>query len=367
MKSLSAIALAAFIGLQRVYASDSCVINYHTVTTVEYVYKPYPSDFTSQFSAVKSIASQSSEISTLDDEEDTTTATSSASSSSSLTTSSSSEVATGSSASSSESASSESTSSVQLGFVYNPSTSSSESTTSSSSLREAVSTSASSTLASSTSTSESSTSESSTSESSTSKPSTSSTTSKSSTSTSSTPSTSSSKTTSKSSSSTSSTAASTSTGFDFAQVYLDMHNKYRSLHEDTPDMTWNSGVAAVAQTYADSYSCDGVLSHSGNKYNGSGLGENLAYGYDFDDAGAVTAWYDEISDYNYDDPGFSEKTGHFTQVVWKSSTELGCGYKYCGSYYGYYIVCNYLPQGNIVSSGSDSAIYFEENVLPLKS
>ncbi|VUG20357.1 PRY2 [Brettanomyces bruxellensis] len=362
MKSLSAIALAAFIGLQRVYASDSCVINYHTVTTVEYVYKPYPSDFTSQFSAVKSSASQSSEISTLDDEEDTTTATSSASSSSSLTTSSSSEVATSSSASSSESASSESTSSVQLGFVYNPSTSSSESTTSSSSLREAVSTSASSTSASSTSTSESSTSESSTS-----KPSTSSTTSKSSTSTSSTPSTSSSKTTSKSSSSTSSTAASTSTGFDFAQVYLDMHNKYRSLHEDTPDMTWNSGVAAVAQTYADSYSCDGVLSHSGNKYNGSGLGENLAYGYDFDDAGAVTAWYDEISDYNYDDPGFSEKTGHFTQVVWKSSTELGCGYKYCGSYYGYYIVCNYLPQGNIVSSGSDSAIYFEENVLPLKS
>ncbi|QOU20500.1 hypothetical protein BRETT_005158 [Brettanomyces bruxellensis] len=357
MKSLSAIALAAFIGLQRVYASDSCVINYHTVTTVEYVYKPYPSDFTSQFSAVKSSASQSSEISTLDDEEDTTTATSSASSSSSLTTSSSSEVATSSSASSSESASSESTSSIQLGFVYNPSTSSFESTTSSSSLSEAVSTSASSTSASSTSTSESSTS----------KPSISSTTSKSSTSTSSTPSTSSSKTTSKSSSSTSSTAASTSTGFDFAQVYLDMHNKYRSLHEDTPDMTWNSGVAAVAQTYADSYSCDGVLSHSGNKYNGSGLGENLAYGYDFDDAGAVTAWYDEISDYNYDDPGFSEKTGHFTQVVWKSSTELGCGYKYCGSYYGYYIVCNYLPQGNIVSSGSDSAIYFEENVLPLKS
>ncbi len=146
-----------------------------------------------------------------------------------------------------------------------------------------------------------------------------------------------------------------------------MHNKYRSLHEDTPDMTWNSGVAAVAQTYADSYSCDGVLSHSGNKYNGSGLGENLAYGYDFDDAGAVTAWYDEISDYDYDDPGFSETTGHFTQVVWKSSTELGCGYKYCGSYYGYYIVCNYLPQGNIVSSGSDPAIYFEENVLPLKS
>ena len=28
--------------------------------------------------------------------------------------------------------------------------------------------------------------------------------------------------------------------------------------------------------------------------------------------------------YNYDKPGFSPGTGHFTQVVWKSSTHVAC-------------------------------------------
>ncbi|GFR71362.1 pathogenesis-related protein 1 [Elysia marginata] len=36
-------------------------------------------------------------------------------------------------------------------------------------------------------------------------------------------------------------------------------------------------------------------------------------------------WYDEIKDYNFDSPGFSGSTGHFTQVVWKESTQLGMG------------------------------------------
>ena len=29
--------------------------------------------------------------------------------------------------------------------------------------------------------------------------------------------------------------------------------------------------------------------------------------------------------------GFSEATGHFTQVVWASSARVGCGVKYCAT------------------------------------
>jgi len=36
-------------------------------------------------------------------------------------------------------------------------------------------------------------------------------------------------------------------------------------------------------------------------------------------------WYNEINKYNYTSPGFSKETGHFTQVVWKNSKELGIG------------------------------------------
>ena len=36
-------------------------------------------------------------------------------------------------------------------------------------------------------------------------------------------------------------------------------------------------------------------------------------------------------------------TGHFTAVVWKSTTHLGCGYSYCQGRFIY--VCNYYPSG----------------------
>lgn len=165
---------------------------------------------------------------------------------------------------------------------------------------------------------------------------------------------------------TSSDTEATSTGFDFESVYLAKHNYYRNLHQDTPSLTWSDGVAAVAQSYADQYSCDGQLVHSGNSYNGNSLGENLAYGYDFESAAAVDAWYNEIKDYNFDDPSYSESTGHFTQLVWKSSTTVGCGYKNCGNGYGYYVVCNYQPAGNVIWAGSDKYQLFAENVMPLK-
>ena len=54
-------------------------------------------------------------------------------------------------------------------------------------------------------------------------------------------------------------------------------------------------------------------------------------------------------------------TGHFTQVVWKSTTQLGCGLAVNrgNKIYG---VCNYSPAGNVVNAG-----FFKANVLPLRS
>ena len=46
---------------------------------------------------------------------------------------------------------------------------------------------------------------------------------------------------------------------------------------------------------------------------------------------AVQSWYDEISDFNWASPNDRSShtgvVGHFTQVVWTSSVELGIGYK----------------------------------------
>jgi hypothetical protein len=46
--------------------------------------------------------------------------------------------------------------------------------------------------------------------------------------------------------------------------------------------------------------------------------------------------------------------GHFTQIVWKSTQQVGCATQYCpnglqnaGGITPYFTVCNYYPPGNI--------------------
>ncbi|KAM7282198.1 putative secreted salivary gland peptide [Ixodes scapularis] len=74
----------------------------------------------------------------------------------------------------------------------------------------------------------------------------------------------------------------------------------------------------------------------------------------------VDFWYNEIKDYDYANPGFSYKTGHFTQVVWKSTTNVGCAISKAASRSAYFVVCNYNPPGNYLGQ-------FKQNVLPVAS
>ncbi|RWS23814.1 PR-1 protein-like protein [Leptotrombidium deliense] len=89
--------------------------------------------------------------------------------------------------------------------------------------------------------------------------------------------------------------------------------------------------------------CD--LSHDGS---GSDYGENLAGGWDTSCPETVKLWTDEQS--KYEDgrsPGFYMDTGHYTQVVWKSTTSFCCAIvKSDGCPDKYYTACNYYPPGN---------------------
>ncbi|KAG0321794.1 hypothetical protein BGZ97_010356 [Linnemannia gamsii] len=129
---------------------------------------------------------------------------------------------------------------------------------------------------------------------------------------------------------------------------LNAHNTLRAKH-GAPALTWDTTSAKHGDNWLKA--CD--FKHSHGKY-----GENLAAGYK-DFPAAVQAWYDEVKDYDFNNPGFSGKTGHFTQVVWKSSKTLGCAKRACPKYPIY--ICEYDPPGNIVTSDNS---YFKNNVLP---
>lgn len=128
------------------------------------------------------------------------------------------------------------------------------------------------------------------------------------------------------------------------------HNEVRSSVDTTtalPPLEWSCEIAAVAQAYADELAERGCpLEHSTSDY-----GENLywASGGNPTAADAVEAWAAEESCYTYGEfpntcSGSCSSCGHYTQIVWRESTKLGCGQASCGNEQVW--VCNYDPPGN---------------------
>src|SRR5919109_4021378 len=60
----------------------------------------------------------------------------------------------------------------------------------------------------------------------------------------------------------------------------------------------------------------------------------------------VDKWGSEKQNYNYRKNSCSGVCGHYTQVVWKNSVEVGCGMAICDNKSQVW-VCNYNPPGNV--------------------
>ena len=68
---------------------------------------------------------------------------------------------------------------------------------------------------------------------------------------------------------------------------------------------------------------------------------------------AAEMWYEEIKDYRFNNPGFGSKTGHFTQVIWVGSREIGLA-KATSSNGAQYVVARYFPAGNVIGHFPDN-------------
>lgn len=138
-------------------------------------------------------------------------------------------------------------------------------------------------------------------------------------------------------------------------------NAYRAKHQ-APPLIWDNTIAGVSNQWSNYLLTNKLFEHSNN----SSYGENLAYfqGYGTDVMtllkNSVDSWYNEVVYYNFNTPAFSTTTGHFTCLVWKSSTKYAIGISIDNVSSAADIVMNTSPPGNVMGQ-------FEQNVLPIAS
>jgi len=136
-----------------------------------------------------------------------------------------------------------------------------------------------------------------------------------------------------------------------AQAALDFHNKIRS-DVGSPPLKWSTELAAYAQRWADHLAVNCQMDHrpqSGPWAQKHGENIFLGGGFDFTALDASESWYSEIRDYTYRPLSgrHLNKTGHYTQMVWKSTSHMGIGMAICKKG-AVLIVANYSPPGNYI-------------------
>ncbi len=128
-------------------------------------------------------------------------------------------------------------------------------------------------------------------------------------------------------------------------IWVNEHNRVRSTVNQKP-IKWNDGIAKGAQGHANK--CQFQHSQPTDRTMGKVvLGENLGYAspYDsHDEKDMVKMWEDEKKNYKFPQFPDSSKdgvTGHYTQIINKNVTEIGCGCSKCDK--AKLCVCRYNP------------------------
>lgn len=145
----------------------------------------------------------------------------------------------------------------------------------------------------------------------------------------------------------------------FKDQCLKWHNMYREKHQVDP-VTWDDTLTSGAQSWADYLAQNNLFKHA----SGLQVGENLylsgSPSPEEPCTSATQAFYGEVKDYDFNKPGFSMETGHFTQVVWKDSKKIGAAQQIRGDG-RLVVVIRYSPAGNFNTDGA-----FAANVLPAR-
>ena len=136
---------------------------------------------------------------------------------------------------------------------------------------------------------------------------------------------------------------------NYEEICLEIHNKKRDIH-GSPLLEINEQLCDLAKK------CAVKLSKNEDKinyiYKDVFLGQNIYIykGNNFRIRNIFNEWYKEINNYNFEQPGFTIDSSHFTQIVWKETTKVGCGAALKDDdEKTYKVVCYYYKAGNILN------------------
>jgi|TARA_B110000261_G_scaffold29252_1_gene33099 hypothetical protein len=152
------------------------------------------------------------------------------------------------------------------------------------------------------------------------------------------------------------------TQIDDKHQSLEVHNSERSSLNLQP-LKWSNKLEKDAKKHANYLASKDIFRHS-NNLKKLKQGENLYYTmyyvlknngekYFFDETNYLTdasiSWLDEKKDYKYakigDRKNIFELIGHYTQMIWSETSEVGIAQTKSKSG-NVYVVARYFPQGN---------------------
>ena len=135
---------------------------------------------------------------------------------------------------------------------------------------------------------------------------------------------------------------------------LEIHNQKRKEH-GSPPLKINEALNGIAQRFAELLYKKGIQPEE--IFNDEFLGQNIFIlkGKIFNVEDMCNSWYEEKNEYEKNPNKYSKNTSHFTQMIWKSTTDVGFGFKKMKKDH-YYAVAFYYPPGNALGE-------YKENVL----
>jgi len=141
---------------------------------------------------------------------------------------------------------------------------------------------------------------------------------------------------------------------DFEKQALEAHNAYRKRH-GAKSLKFSKKLTAYAQEWADKLAREDGFEHRQNNT----YGENLYSSWSSNPKAKITgntpvdSWYSEVKKHDFTGEPRTTGTGHFTQVVWKGSREMGIAQAKSKSN-KIIVVANYDPPGNFVGRYRDN-------------